>query len=77
MKAITRVEKFQKLREEISRMPDENDFSTEQKSSGYAIAQAKKVQESDAKSAPPTSKIRGATFLKTDIPMSVFLLLLE
>ncbi len=54
MKAITRVEKFQKLREEISRMPDENDFSTEQKSSGYAIAQAKKVQESDAKSARST-----------------------
>ena len=33
--------------------------------------------DGSSSTAPPTSKIRGATFLKTDIPMSVFLLLLE
>ena len=49
MKALTRVEKFQKLRDEISRMPDDSELSSEQKSVGYEIAQTKKSQVSDIK----------------------------
>lgn len=54
MKAITRVEKYQKLREKIYRMPDENVFSNNQKSPGYAIAQTKKAQPSNAQSSIST-----------------------
>ena len=54
MKALTRVEKFQKLRDEISRMPDDSELSSDQKPVGYEIAQTKKSQVSDIKSARST-----------------------
>lgn len=54
MKALTRVEKFQKFRDEISRMPDDSELSSDQKPVGYEIAQTKKSQVSDIKSARST-----------------------
>jgi len=54
LKALTRVEKFQKFRDEISRMPDDSELSSDQKPVGYEIAQTKKSQVSDIKSARST-----------------------